>query len=98
MDFLKAIKTIPNAFHVDAVDAEGVAHDAVIASMNLDRNAGQFGITQRGQDALFVALPFAMPDGGKITYRETGGKEVKRRIDDVSACPYFLQINLGENC
>lgn len=97
MDFLKAIRSIPNAFHVMLQDAESKEHDAVLASSNFDREAGQFGITQRGQDALFVALPFDIPKGGKVIYIEAGN-EVRRRVDNVSACPYFLQISLGENC
>ena len=97
MDFLKAIHSIPKALHVCVYDAANGEHDAVLASNNYDRNAGQFGITNRGQDALFVALPFEIPKGGKITYKE-GAKEIKRRVDDVAACPFFLQIHLGETC
>jgi hypothetical protein len=101
MDFGKAIHSIPNALHVSILDADEKEHDAVLASNNFDRNAGQFGITQRGQDALFVAvgaLPIDLTEGGKVTYKTADGKEVRRRIDDVSACPYFLQIHLGETC
>ena len=101
MDFGKAIKSIPGALHVQIIDGNGGEVDAVLASNNFDRNAGQFGITQRGQDALFIAadaLPVELADGGKITYRNEEGKETKRRIDDISACPYFLQIHLGETC
>ena len=100
MDFNKAIKSVPTALHVKIIDAKGEEIDAVLTSNNFDRNAGQFGITQRGQDALFVqyAPPIELTEGGKITYKNAEGKEVRRRIDDVSACPYFLQIHLGETC
>ena len=98
LDFTKAMKSIPGAFQVEALDADGKTHKGVIVGASIDRNATQFGITTRGTDTLYVGNGFAVPKGNRVSINLTETKSETRRIEDVSACPYFLAINLGEVC
>ena len=97
IDFERLIKQLPSAFAVKVKSADDVTQDAVILTANFARNLGQFGVTANGADYLYTASPFKVPtDFIEITL--PSGETIKRRVAEWTHCPYFVSIQLGEEC
>lgn len=97
IDFTKLINQLPSAFAVKAKSADEVTQDAVILTANFARQLGQFGITANGADYLYTARPFAVPND-RIAITLADGETINRRIAEYTDCPYFVSIQLGEEC
>ncbi len=97
IDFQKLLKQLPSEFRVKAKAADDEEHDGVILTANYARALGQFGITGNGADYLYAATPFKVPTD-RIEIRLSDGKTVYRRIAEWTDCPYFVSIQLGEEC
>lgn len=90
------LRSVPDALHVTAYDAEGVAHDGAMVSAALSNDLTEYGITRHDYgDSVYVAAPFLVPEN-KLTV-EKGGVRTIRRITGRSVNPLFIQIDIGED-